>query len=153
MPMVRKIGGAEDDTPSEDRQNPPLALGHVAIPQLQMPAPLLMPLGIEIYEQIEPTIEFQPRMSVKVRVEFEKSSSDDLMNPAAPKMRIGNKAANSGQCLEEIDEYRGIQLIQQGSRGVAELSFDFGGKLLAARVVKFDPTDLARSRNLCEHTL
>src|SRR5271165_4714042 len=92
-------------------------------------------------------------MPIKIRVDFEKSSSDDLMNAAAPKMRIGDKAANPGQRLEEIDEYRRVQLIQQRSRRTAELRFDFGGKLLAARVVKFDPTDLARSRNLREHKL
>jgi hypothetical protein len=43
-------------------------------------------------------------MSVKIRVNFEKPTSNDLVNPAAPKMGVLDKAPNPCQRLEEIDE-------------------------------------------------
>ena len=51
----------------------------------------------------------QPRMHVKVRMYLEKTPWGNLMETAAAKMRVWNKAVDSRDLLQKIDEDMPVQ--------------------------------------------
>src|SRR5688500_9352606 len=59
-----EVGGAEHHRPVVERQDLVLAALDVAVPEFEMPAVLLLPIAVQVDQEIEPAVE--PQLGVPV---------------------------------------------------------------------------------------
>src|SRR5437867_12366315 len=98
-----------------------------------MAAEVVVPLWVEVKQQVQPTIQEQPFVPVEVSVNLEQAPALDVMKPTSEEMGIGDETANSGQLFEEVYEDRTVELGNQIPRrrshsalvGHCQLHFSF----------------------------
>ena len=80
-----------------------------------MPAPLLVPIRIEIHQHVDPTIQFTPRVPVEIGVNGQAPARQNLMKGTAFEVRIRDEPFNPGEFFQEVDKRKAIELIQHVS--------------------------------------
>jgi hypothetical protein len=148
MTVQGEIRGAEDDGAVEDGQDLPLAARHVAIPQLEMPPVLLLPVLVEVDEQVEPAIELQQGVPVEVHVHLEEAAGKDLMRPRAAVVGVRNEPFDPGQRLQEPQDGGGIHLVEEELQVGRQRRLVPVAELLLGGVVESPPIDLVRPGKL-----
>src|SRR6188474_912968 len=126
MTVVAEVRRVEDDGAVEDRRDPLHAPFSGSVPQLQVPAPLLCPILIQVDEQVQPAIEIQALVEVEIGMDTEGAARSNLVKSAATQVGIRNEAWNPRQRLEERHERRGVELGEYHSRRATEMLEVFG---------------------------
>ena len=102
--VVRRAGRVEDDASIEDRQDLLSASCHRAVPQLELPVVTLLPVTVQVEEQVESSVELETMVPAEVRVDFEVAASRDLVQASALEMRIRDEDLDAGQPFQEPNE-------------------------------------------------
>src|SRR5204863_1088317 len=100
MSVKRRVGRRENHRAIEERRDSLPALRDIAIPQLELPAPLVAPVLVDVDQHVQTPIDLQLRMDVEVGVNLQESPGLDLMQTAAAEIGIGNQPVAAGQFLE-----------------------------------------------------
>src|SRR6516162_1637 len=95
MTVVGEVCRTEDHHPIENWQYLGFATGHIAIPQLQMSAPFLAPVLVEVEEEIQAPVQVVGPVPVEVGMNSQLTTAHDLMESASVKSRIGDQIRNS----------------------------------------------------------
>ncbi len=112
MTVVGVIGGREDHKPVEQRRDTVDDPCHVAVPQFQVATPRLIPVLVEVKQDVQSPVHTEPTVSVEVCVNFQKAAAHDLMQTATDEVRIRQQTGYRGQILKKIDEGRRVELLQ-----------------------------------------
>jgi hypothetical protein len=104
MAVKGEVSRIEEDEAVEDGQDPLLAAAHVAAPELEVPAPLLLPVLVQKHERVQAPIDLELGVNVEVGVDLQKPTGHDLVQATAPVVRIWNEAVNPGQRFQESQE-------------------------------------------------
>ena len=104
MPVVREVGGSKYHHSVEYWQDFGFAVGHGAIPQLQMAAIFLPPFLVQIQNYIQASIQIVFRMFVEIGMNTKLTSRQDLMKPASVKAGIRESDL---ECLSRHSETPG----------------------------------------------
>ena len=105
----------EDDRAAKERTHSLGALAHVLFPQLELPAVVIVPLLVEIDQQVQTTLDLQLFVDIKVGVDAQVAAALGLVKTAALEIRVRNKAFDAGHLLEEAKEGLAVQLSEQVS--------------------------------------
>src|SRR5688572_30985212 len=144
--MKRMVGGAEHDGAVEDRQDPLLTAHHLAIPQLEMAAVFLLPIAVQIDQQIEPAVEAQFGMPIEIGVHLEKAAGQDLVWPGASVVGVRNEAVDPGQRLQELQNRHRVHVQQEITQMLLERRRVAVAELLLGGIVESRPIDLSWPR-------
>ena len=74
MPMKTVQRGIEDYSATYDREDAHFASGHLTIPKFQMAPIFLEPILIEIYDQVQATLEFHLTVDIEIGVNAQMSA-------------------------------------------------------------------------------
>ena len=80
----------ENDCAPEHRLNPNGALSHVLRPELELTAEIVIPILVEVDQQIEPSLDTEMTMNIEISVHAEMTSALRLVKPAAHKIWVRN---------------------------------------------------------------
>src|SRR5580658_2736484 len=84
MPMIGIGIGIENNTAVEYGQYACLTGFHFAVPQLQLAAPVLLPVFVQIYQHVHPALPVAMMwMNGKVGMDIQKAAAGGLMDTAA----------------------------------------------------------------------
>src|SRR5437764_1068983 len=111
--MVCVISRSKDHQSVEDGQNLGLAPRHVAIPQLEMAAEILVPVAVEIHEHVQPSVQPEARMLVEISVDGQLSAADDLMQSPAVEAGIGDDILDARNFGEKLEEGNRVEVIEE----------------------------------------
>lgn len=103
LPVVAPLGRREDHAAIEDREDLAEACRRRCIPELEVAAVFLAPLGRQIENQVDSPQQLVAGVMALVDVDAEFARGVGLVNAAADEPRIGNQAVYSGQRLDELD--------------------------------------------------
>lgn len=90
MPVEGKVCGVEDDAAVEKGQNFFAELGHIFVPEFEVSAVFLLPILVQVDQQVETPIELEAIVTAKVNVHLEIASWLNLMQSTPFKVWIGN---------------------------------------------------------------
>ena len=96
MAVIGEVGGAKHHEAVEHRQDPRLATRHVPVPQLEVATVLIAPIFVQIYEEIEATIQLQFGMDIEVSVYLQEAARLNLVKTTTAEIRIRNQTFDSG---------------------------------------------------------
>src|SRR5882724_7738403 len=96
MSVIGKVSGAKDHHPIEDWQYLRLTTGHIPVPEFEVATIFLLPILVQIQEQIEPAVESILAMLVEIRMHPKFASPHYLMKTSAIKTRVGYQIVYTG---------------------------------------------------------
>src|SRR5215469_2474296 len=97
MSMKRPLAGIKDNCAIEQRSDSLDTALHVAIPQLQFPAPVLTPAGVQIQNQVEAPLETQVWVNAVIDMDIEFAPRLDAMHSAAVEVVVSLQTFNARQ--------------------------------------------------------
>src|SRR5215203_2023812 len=153
MAVEREIRGAEDHRPVEDGQHLLLAAGHVPVPQLQMAAVLLLPILVQVDQQVQTAVQLEQRVPVEIHVDFQEAAGLDLVRPGPAVVRIGDQPFDAGERPQELEQRRRIHLIKKELDARPQGILVPVAELLLRGVVELAPGDLVRTREIVQNLL
>ncbi len=154
MPVPRRVGRREDHGAVEERQDVLPARSPVAIPQLEVAAPLLLPLPVQIDEKVQAPVELQFRMDVEVGVHLQESARLDLMETAAPEVGIGDEAVDAGERLEPEQHLEAVHVVEKlADRFRDAAALVEVAELLLQRIVELHPSRALAIGEIAQHRL
>src|SRR2546421_2493813 len=95
--VVREIRGVEDDAPVEHGKDPLLAGLHIPTPELEVSAVLLLPIAIQVEQEVDPSIEIQAPVVIEIGVDLEEPPARDLVQPTPGEVRVSDEARDAGE--------------------------------------------------------
>src|SRR5271156_2913607 len=104
MAVVSKIRRAKDHYSIEHGEYFGFAPGHIAVPQLQMTAVVLLPILVQIQQEIESSVEAIILMFVKIHVNAQFTAGHDLVKAAPREARIGYQILDSRNGAQKLEE-------------------------------------------------
>ena len=85
--------------------------GHAGVPKLELPAERLAPILVQIKQDVDPPIDLQIRMQVKVGMDLQEAAPFYLVQAAAPQVRIWDQAGDACKRLEKVEKHRRVELV------------------------------------------
>ena len=82
MPVVGLGRRLEDHHPIGDRCDALHRLGGIRIPQFEVPTELVLPVLVEVEEDVEPTVGFEQPVLIEVDVDVQRPAPRDLVESA-----------------------------------------------------------------------
>src|SRR5207245_4911863 len=79
VPVERPVRDVEDDGPVVNRRDLPHASGHVGRPELQVTAVLVLPVTVQIYQDVQPSIQRKRAMAAEFCVDPKLAAPRALM--------------------------------------------------------------------------
>ena len=107
------VGRVEHHAPVQHRRDALDAPLHVAVPQLEVALPRVVPLGVEVVEDVEAPVEAEHRVLVEVGVDVEEPAGLDPVEAAAAEVGVGDEPGDPGELLEEADHGPGVELAHE----------------------------------------
>jgi len=151
--VVRPVRDVEDYSSVVGRQDLPNAPGHVGRPELQVAAVFILPVTIQIDQNVQPSIQRKRAMAAEVCVDPKLAATRDLMEPTPVEVRVGNEILDPCQLLQKLQEWRGIELIQQKGGEDTDLPFALRLKFPLVIVLVFLPDGALRAGKLRQDTV
>lgn len=111
VPVV--VAMVEYDQPTGRGRDSHAALLEVGIPELEVSAPLLLPMIHEKEHDAQPASESTAPIAVKVCVKGKMAARLGEMKPRSRKERVRNKTAGSCQALQELQEHHAVHFVQK----------------------------------------
>ena len=124
--MVAAARRVEDDCSIKGWGDPFHTRLCLPIPQLQVTAPLLIPLSIQVDQDVETPPQMHSLVEIEVRMNSQQSPALDFVQSAAAEMRVGNQAFDACEFLEKRHEEAGIQRSEYAARERSEHRFVLG---------------------------
>lgn len=88
--VIRDLVGLEDDTTVELRPDLLVTVGHVGIPQFEVPAVVVLPVGLQIDQQVQPAMDIEGMVDIEIYVNIQKTAVRSLVQ-ASPHVVIGDE--------------------------------------------------------------
>src|SRR5689334_21262406 len=101
MPVEAVQRSIEDDRSSEYRLHPHGTIAHVLVPQLQRAAVVVIPILVEVDQQVEPPLQAKAFMDVEVGMDPKVPAALRFVQPAAFEMGVGDETLDAGKFFEE----------------------------------------------------
>src|SRR5262245_54969509 len=119
MPVERLRVGVENDGAVEQRRDPADAAAYVAAPELEMAAPFLAPVAVQVEKEVDaPPPRRAVRMPGEVGVDVQVAAARNLMEPATFQTRVRKEPRDARQPPEPAEERRGVQRLDDARDGV-----------------------------------
>src|SRR5580704_16981274 len=78
-----------------------------------MPPVALLPMLIEIKQQIDPSVQLEVGMPVKVGMDLQKTPARYLMQTPAADIRVGNQSHDAGERAQVFQKRLRVQVVDQ----------------------------------------
>src|SRR5437868_4216077 len=88
---------------------------HVLVPKLDRSAPGLIPVGVQVDEDVQASKQAADSVEVEVGVNLEESTGSDPVNPSTLQQGVRNQALYAGEAFEEIYEAIRVQLVDDST--------------------------------------
>ena len=141
--VERGVGGGEDHQPVEDGKDPLHGALHADVPQLEVAAPLVLPVAVEVEQRVEAAVDVQPVVDVEVGVDLQEAAPFDLVESTAEVVGVGEEPVDPGQPFEEVHEDGRVALVQQVTGVGAEVPVVGDGQLDGVGAVGVVPVVVA----------
>jgi hypothetical protein len=114
--VVAQGRGVEYDAAVEEWHIGLDTLRHLYIPEFKLTAVGVFPVSIQVDEHIDATLKIHRDVMIEVRMNRKVSTLSNLMEAAAEKVGVRDKAFDARNVLDDLNERPGIECVEELTR-------------------------------------
>src|SRR5207244_2419944 len=134
-----------------NRQNFFDAPAHLSVPELKMSSVALLPLPVQINQNVQPAVQRPFSMPAEIRMNSELPAFRDLVKTSPEKIGVRYDILHAGELFQEAYERRRIELIQKKRGKCVDISLPLSFKFLLMVVFIMLPNLRLNGRKSGQH--